>query len=1453
MKYKQLLFEANKLQELIDDPQVKKHIGVLDAINIWEFSPDWVKARDKGMDVCRIKIPFKTSSDVAAFRRKISEANSVLANQLTMVYLGGNGTASSFSYPVAKRYHGLVMQAMEKLFGTKVKGITFTTPPNSKSIMTVKSDDESILATAFVISRMAVHMEEYVDIMYGDYDVPINDPKDKPKTTKQWTDVMLKALSLTKPLDGADSLQEWSQKMNNNLIGEYNKSILRPNHSNSQTNSYQMLELIGSASNIVLAIEIAYGKTGDSLKQMLGNRLQFCSEDFSTPEMKWMISKSAAALEDGTFSSIDDLTNYLEQSKIALLFNKFQAKVADLKRSNDEIEKNNGDVSKIQPVPTIDSYDTIKSFVDAYEVKHIEDEEKNKEDPFPTADELTNNVARRRLKLFEDAKYYGAKILNRGNWLVAVCSTPEQCGVFSRNKPKVDENGQIIAYANMRDDEIDALDIPKDEKEMYKQIRDAAPTDDVRCKDANGNWTTKTFDFVNDHLGVRINEGGTSDVFAIEAIWCTGGGIRAQSRRISNARQYAAGVSETRSNIWGHCQKYGTPSFFHQYNKGLVEDRPFPYLDFMDKTTGRLYQYSRSYNSGYGISDNIANEGDRYNTITGGGGIDSAAVMVKNFKNDPEFASLVDVAYKGFGDMSSEELQKNAPMSKDGYILISSYKEAYKYQILFSEQNDITKIRVTTAEAYQMFSNINLQNILEIDMSLVTDAGIMFKGATLPTKLTLIGMKNVVTANSMFKEATNANIIEGIDMSSVEKADSMFYSVKTFHDLNLYLHGSFNMQKCKNIDYMFWFSPVTKIELFNTDQIESAIGYFRGCRRLTELPQLEFKQVSIDNIADKQLKDIKLNPFNLLLGCTGLMKNRKETLAKLTEIVNNAFTPYIKTIVKNGKTLITITDVNRKQHIASALRELNTHPDKYDGIIFDGPTSFKNVFYEACNTWGDLAHKISVRGSSKFPIFAEIIDFGTIVDADSIFDNMDITSVAEFWGTENIRYANDMFAGCEVDVVPKLNLINCEQCRRLFTGLKNVRTFPKLNVSHTLPDFSTPEKLGHYILGEAQLSEFNERLGEARTSNWLESILLQRAESLKEYAKSFVVDGVATLTKEHDAVLLCDLLKSGQQVQKIKFGTSNASGFLSNQTFTELPTIDFTGVKQINRLFEASKIYKFGEFLNLNGVTTAMALFKDANIDTATLPKFDMPQCVSVNSMFRATMLIGEKDSYFHPVINIPKCTDADEMFTWARWGSIYDLKLDITSINMPNVVTMKFTFASSTSNQSNNRVDIKSKDRIEFEKATNATNTFLHANLVNAKEIIFKNVCDCGKMLAYASSEKPIKKIQCGSQENPCVTSAYRMLYSSTIKMIGQLNIYGKKTSFEETFAYSKIESICMMDFGQYEPSRIYDAFYKSTLQEVYQDNVFISSLTKLKKALAQATQQMANESLEFDTWMAI
>ena len=52
----------------------------------------------------------------------------------------------------------------------------------------------------------------------------------------------------------------------------------------------------------------------------------------------------------------------------------------------------------------------------------------------------------------------------------------------------------------------------------------------------------------------------------------------------------------------------------------------------------------------------MANEGDRYNTITGGGGIDSGAVMVKNFRNDPEFVSLVDAAYKGFGDLSSEEL-----------------------------------------------------------------------------------------------------------------------------------------------------------------------------------------------------------------------------------------------------------------------------------------------------------------------------------------------------------------------------------------------------------------------------------------------------------------------------------------------------------------------------------------------------------------------------------------------------------------------------------------------------------------------------------------------------------------------------------------------------------------------------------------------------------------------------
>lgn len=57
------------------------------------------------------------------------------------------------------------------------------------------------------------------------------------------------------------------------------------------------------------------------------------------------------------------------------------------------------------------------------------------------------------MKLFSDAKDEGATILYNSHWIVALTYTAEQNGVFGRNKPKVDDQNNIIEGANMRDTE----------------------------------------------------------------------------------------------------------------------------------------------------------------------------------------------------------------------------------------------------------------------------------------------------------------------------------------------------------------------------------------------------------------------------------------------------------------------------------------------------------------------------------------------------------------------------------------------------------------------------------------------------------------------------------------------------------------------------------------------------------------------------------------------------------------------------------------------------------------------------------------------------------------------------------------------------------------------------------------------------------------------------------------
>ena len=91
----------------------------------------------------------------------------------------------------------------------------------------------------------------------------------------------------------------------------------------------------------------------------------------------------------------------------------------------------------------------------------------------------------------------------------------------------------------------------------------------------------------------------------------------------------------------------------------------------------------------------------------------------------------------------------------------------------------------------------------------------------------------------------------------------MFESITTYHNLDLYLEGNFNMQNCIEISYMFYNAPVVNITLHNTDKVDDITCFFSGCTRLKQFPNVYFPKAknnfssifgySIDSAREKPL------------------------------------------------------------------------------------------------------------------------------------------------------------------------------------------------------------------------------------------------------------------------------------------------------------------------------------------------------------------------------------------------------------------------------------------------------------------------------------------------------------------------------------------------------------------------------------------------------------------------
>lgn len=216
----------------------------------------------------------------------------------------------------------------------------------------------------------------------------------------------------------------------------------------------------------------------------------------------------------------------------------------------------------------------------------------------------TNPCAKRRMKLFKDTETLGAKILYNHDWIVALTYKPDQNGVFSRNKPKVDSQGNIIPGANMHDEEVQT-----DSNGNSVTVR-ITPANKRLRDDKNAPW-------IDDHLP------HSTATNPFECNWCTTG----------------AGSFGSNKGAW---DKPNTSNHFNNY---IDKNNPEHfYVVIMELATGMMYQYAPFCTSKMFLYEN-EHSSSNVGLCVGGSG-DYVGNMIKARQMFPSFDAIMQKVEK---------------------------------------------------------------------------------------------------------------------------------------------------------------------------------------------------------------------------------------------------------------------------------------------------------------------------------------------------------------------------------------------------------------------------------------------------------------------------------------------------------------------------------------------------------------------------------------------------------------------------------------------------------------------------------------------------------------------------------------------------------------------------------------------------------------------------------------
>ena len=757
----------------------KKSIGFL----LWaaSYSPDWNDA----MQYTNLKLEFETTDKRDNFfqtAKRLYTANSVDFDQMFSI------DTSSSNAPAQKT---LTVTYPEKQFGMlakalKQKGLKFVPKRNGDTI--AFSGDDDTLKNIYIVWKVLDAGDDpaKVSLLQSGQDLPDTVKDDYASKVQQQS--MQSTVVQAKTFNLALHLFLMYRLYITDSTKELTFDCGLPTGTAANLCSYSSQPVV-ETDILHTANEVEAFKKSVSVLPAVSETMRFVVSMIYNEVEKNGVQQSSLA---------KDLTEY----NIAYKLTQFKLRAAKTNNTNDSDEdkaireKYTSALKNIMKVKTFKEFKDIVASTEVTVDSDIDASQSLQDEKSQLYTNVTNPCAHRRLKLFKDVLSIDtnkpAKVIKNNKWIFAITYTRNQNGVWGRNKPKTDNNNNILVECNLTDQEHIT--------ERNKQIRDS-----------------KTYNWIRDGINDK------ADSHFKESNWCTTGGI---------------GDSNC---PWSRNNDVG---YWSSYNGG----GKYPYIQMMELATGMMYQlgwngenytgflFESEYESNIGLIQAYS---------------DTAGNLQRARAQDPAFDQLMKEVDKVYGSMDEIEINniisqlrsKGNITNNSRLILKNIYDIEIFRQKLYKFANRFTGIVIQYKNCYEAFCDLTFSvGAPTIDLIGVKNAGSMFKNAKIET-LHLINTSGIDNMEMMFYEA-NITSINGLDTSGATTIESMFERIRNYKGKVLQVSvNALDLRNCTNMNRAFNDTGFRKITLMNTDKIKSATNAYQKCWLLENYPVAEFKNV----------------------------------------------------------------------------------------------------------------------------------------------------------------------------------------------------------------------------------------------------------------------------------------------------------------------------------------------------------------------------------------------------------------------------------------------------------------------------------------------------------------------------------------------------------------------------------------------------------------------------------